>query len=171
MITAADSHRSLLEDILAAFTANEGVIKLTGPAGSGKSAMCGALFQALRAQGTEVVYFLAPPQSVEALQNGIVEQLQLDATRNFTRTLTHYLRSRAAPYRHLVLIVDDAHGMDEPTLMAVRMLCNIQSHDHGLVRVVLSGSPALDALLCLPVYRSLAQRIGQSFVLAPPPLS
>jgi len=157
-------YSTLLEELGMALAMSEGVLKITGQPGCGKTAVCQQLREQLLSQHTPVVFFADAPESAEILQNTILTELKLPADRYFTRTLTGYLQQAPAPLP-LVVIIDNAQKMDYLTFSAVRMLGNIQDHSKALVRILLCGSDQLNQKLSQPAYRSLAQHISFNAVL------
>lgn len=158
-------YQEVLQGVLVSLQIDEGIIKITGKVGAGKSALCRQLHDDLQANGQPVVLFPEPPASATALQNAITGELQLDAAGNFTRTLSAWLHARDAVSKPLVLIVDDAQKLDPTAFSALRMLCNIQDSAHSLVRIVLCGSDELDTRLGSPALRAVTQFISHSFAL------
>ncbi len=158
-------YREVLQGIYTDLQVNEGIIKITGKSGAGKTALCSQLFHELEHNGQPAVFFLKHPASATALQNNILDNLHLDPAGNFTRTLTAYLIARTAGHKPLVLIFDDAQNLDAQTFSAIRMLCNIQNESRALVRVILCGTEELDAKLASPTLRSVTQFLSQSATL------
>jgi type II secretory pathway predicted ATPase ExeA len=154
-------YKEILQGILTDLEVNEGIIKVTGKSGAGKTELCIQLCQDLRENAQPVVLFPKPPANATALQNEILTRLNLDLSGNFTRTLTAYLVSHANP-KQLVLIFDDAHQLDQQTFSAIRMLCNIQSRSRALIRVIICGNAELDTKLATPALRAVAQFLSQS---------
>jgi type II secretory pathway predicted ATPase ExeA len=67
--------------------------------------------------------------------------------------------------RHLVLMLDEAQGLDRATLEGLRNLSNISAEKQNLMSVGLFGGTQLDNLVQgLPALR---QRIGEQLILAP----
>lgn len=158
-------YREILQGVITSLQLNEGIIKITGKSGSGKTALCSQLFHELEANGQPAVFFLKPPASAVALQNDILDNLALDPSGNFTRTLTAYLLAKTTEHKPLVLIFDDAQQLDPQTFSAIRMLCNIQDQSRGMVRVILCGNEDLDEKLASPALRAVTQFLSQSFTL------
>lgn len=155
----------VLQGVLTSLQINEGIIKVTGASGAGKTALCNQLCQELQADSQAVVFLREAPGSAMELQQRILATLGLDASGNFTRTLSSFLLARGGDAQPLVLIVDDAQKLDPQTFSAIRMLCNIQDQARSLVRVVLCGSEELDARLGKPALRAVTQFVNQSFTL------
>jgi hypothetical protein len=160
-------YKEILAGMEAALGINEGIIKLTGAHGTGKTALGYQLSAILQQRSRQVVFFLHGPRNPDDLQTGILRQLHLREQGNFTRRLTEYLLGLTAENRQLHVLIDNAQQMDEPTLNAVRMLCNIQDGPRALVHVVLLGSPALNDRLAQPGLRSFTQHLSHSFQLQP----
>jgi MSHA biogenesis protein MshM len=158
-------YQEVLQGVITSLQVNEGIIKITGKSGSGKTALCSQLFHELEATGQPAVFFLKPPASAVALQNDILDNLKLDPTGNFTRTLTAYLLAKTTQQKPLVLIFDDAQQLDPQTFSAIRMLCNIQDGPRAMVRVILCGNEDLDEKLAKPALRAVTQFLNQSFTL------
>ncbi len=156
-------YREVLQGIFTNLQVSEGIIKLTGKSGAGKTALCSQLFHELENSHQPALFFLKPPSSATDLQNNILDNLHLDPNGNFTRTLTAYLLAKTT--KPLVLIFDDAQQLDQKTFGAIRMLCNIQNESHSLVRVILCGTEELDAKLATPTLRAVTQFLSQSITL------
>lgn len=158
-------YREILQGVLTDLAVNEGIIKITGKSGAGKTALCSELFHDIESKGQLAVFFLQAPANATALQNNILASLKLDSSGNFTKTLTAYLREQSPPRIPLVLIFDDAQKLDQQSFSAIRMLCNIQEAAHALIRVILCGSEELDQKLATPALRAVTQFLSQSFSL------
>lgn len=167
MYLRVSPYHEIIEGIITALEVNEGIIKLTGRAGTGKSSLCKQLFQQLESQKQIVLYFSNPPRSADDLQHQISAFLGLNTQSSFTKTLTAYLLSKNPGERHLYLIFDEAQGIDEQTFNAIRMLCNIQDRHLALVKPVICGSEDLNEKLSTSTYRSVMQYLSQSFTLPP----
>lgn len=160
-------YQEILAGMQTALAVNEGIIKLTGTPGSGKTALCSELYRELTDRGQDVVFFLNPPKNGEDMQQSILRQLQLNTSGNFTRQLTAHLLASETEHRTLVLIFDDAQQIDETTFTSIRLLCNIQSNTQSLIRIIICGSQLLDERLEAYSFRALTQFLSQSFTLPP----
>jgi hypothetical protein len=160
-------YQELLEGITVALRINEGIVKLTGRDGAGKSALCLELTRMLEAKGKRVLYFPSAPATIESLQDGILAALNITPRNNFTKLLTRYLLQKPNSQRHLYVIFDEAQSIDEPVFDSIRMLCNIQDEREALVKPVICGTSALDKKLANVSYRAITQYLCQSFTLSP----
>ncbi|MGH8458113.1 MAG: ExeA family protein, partial [Nevskiales bacterium] len=77
------------------------------------------------------------------------------------------LLERHAQGRRTVLIVDEAQNLSPDVLEQVRLLTNLETHRHKLLRIILVGQPELQDLLDRRDLRQLAQRITARYHLRP----
>lgn len=158
-------YREILQGVLTDLEVNEGIIKITGKNGAGKTALCSQLYQELGKKGQNAIFFLTPPASATALQNSILDSLKLGTSGNFTRALTVWLLANIRDRKPLVLIFDDAHQLDLQAFGAIRMLCNIQDASRALVRVIVCGTDELDQKFATTALRAVTQFLSQSVTL------
>ena len=160
-------YREVLEGMELALQINDGIIKLTGRDGAGKTALCRELGRLLEAKGLRVLYFPVAPDNVDELHAEILAQLGLGSSPNFTKQLSRYLQEQPAGMQQLHVIFDEAQDISEPVFDSIRMLCNIQDSRQALIKPIICGSPVLEAKLAHINFRSVAQYLSQSFTLAP----
>lgn len=82
-------------------------------------------------------------------------------------TLIHFMEEQQARGRRAVLIIDEAHNLDEDSLEELRMLSNINVDKSLALQVILVGQPEILELLNTRSLRQLAQRISVNFRLLP----
>ena len=158
---------ALLDALLYAVTQGEGIVKLTGEVGSGKTMLCRMLAERLPAH-VEVLYLLNPCLEPEEVLHAIAAELGLDLDGHradaVLRALHAELIARHAAGRQVVLLAEEAQAMPVATLEAVRLLTNLETASHKLLQIVLFGQPELDRTLDLPQLRQLKERITHSFI-------
>jgi type II secretory pathway predicted ATPase ExeA/septal ring-binding cell division protein DamX len=161
-----------LEALLYAITAGEGMVKVTGEVGSGKTMLCRVLMERLP-ETVEMVYLAVPSLSRDEMLAAIANDLGIDTTgANITkvmRSLQDKLIAIHAAGRQVVALIDEAHAMPLATLEEIRLLSNLETGTEKLLQIVLFGQPELDAHLALPHMRQLKERITHGFTLAPLP--
>ena len=157
---------ALLDALLYAVTQGEGIIKLTGEVGSGKTMLCRMLAERLPPQ-MDVLYLLNPRLEPDEVLHAIAAELglALDGCRAdaVLRALHGELIARHAAGRQVVLLAEEAQAMPGPTLEALRLLTNLETASHKLLQIVLFGQPELQHTLDLPQFRQLKERITHSF--------
>jgi MSHA biogenesis protein MshM len=157
----------MLAALLYAVTHGEGIVKVTGEVGSGKTMLCRMLERRLP-RHVDVLWLVNPTLAPAEVPYAIAAELGLDASGRrgdqVLRQLNDELIARHASGRQVVLLVEEAQAMPLDSLEAVRLLTNLETARHKLLQIVLFGQPELDEHLALPRMRQLAERITHSFV-------
>jgi type II secretory pathway predicted ATPase ExeA len=161
-----------LEALLYAITAGEGMVKVTGEVGSGKTMLCRVLMERLP-ESVETIYLAVPSLSRDEMLAAIAAELGIDlgagSLTKTMRALQDKLIELHAAGRQVVALIDEAHAMPLATLEEIRLLSNLETGTDKLLQIVLFGQPELDAHLALPHMRQLKERITHNFTLAPLP--
>ncbi len=159
-----------LEALIYAATHDEGIIKISGEVGSGKTMLCRMLLERLP-RNVDTVYLANPSLSREDILFAIADELGLALTEGRQHTLLRALQERLidiyASGRQIVIVVDEAHAMPGEALEEIRLLSNLETNRHKLLHIVLFGQPELDARLADPGLRQLKERITHNFILEP----
>lgn len=161
----------VLEALIYAIAQGEGIIKVTGEVGSGKTMLCHML-QARLPDHIESVYIANPSVSPEEILQAIAFELQLGTSRDASRlevmqALHDYLLKRHSEGKRVVVFVEESQSMPLPTLEEIRLLSNLETKNDKLLQIVLFGQPELDENLRQTNIRQLRERITHSFRLAP----
>ncbi len=164
-----------LEALKYAILSGEGIIKVVGEVGSGKTMLCRMLELQLP-EYVEIVYIANPSLSPENILHVIAFELHLDINNESSRLevmqkLQKYLLERHAQNKQVVVFVEEAQSMPVETLEEIRLLSNLETDEHKLLQMVLFGQPELDEKLRTPAIRQLKERITHSFYLDPFPSS
>ncbi|HTS54371.1 MAG TPA: AAA family ATPase [Burkholderiales bacterium] len=162
---------AVLEALIYAVTHGEGIVKVTGEVGSGKTMLCRVL-QARLPKSVEAVYLANPSVSPEEILHAIAFELQLPIARDAGRlvvmhALNEYLLARHAEGRQVVIFLEESQSMPLATLEEIRLLSNLETKQHKLLQIVLFGQPELDENLGKAQIRQLRERITHSFSLGP----
>ena len=159
-----------LEALVYAILHDEGIVKVSGEVGSGKTMLCRVLMERLPAH-VETIYLATPSLARDEILHAIADELELALTHERTtvalRELQEHLIRLYGAGRRVVVLVDEAHVMPEETLEQVRLLSNLESNRHKLMQLVLFGQPELDATLAKPSLRQLRDRITHAFRMRP----
>ena len=161
----------ILEAMIYAISNGEGIVKVTGEVGSGKTMLCNMLQTRLPAH-IDTVYLANPSVSPEEILLAIAFEMQLGIDRNATRlevmqALHDHLLKRHAEAKRVVVFVEESQSMPLATLEEIRLLSNLETRNDKLLQIVLFGQPELDDNLRQPNIRQLRERITHSFRLEP----
>jgi len=158
-----------LEALSYAVLHDEGIVKVSGEVGSGKTMLCRMLMERLPPE-VATIYLATPSLAHEEILHAIADELDLRLSERRTvalRELQEHLIQLYGAGRRVVILIDEAHVMPEETLEQVRLLSNLESSRHKLLHLVLFGQPELDATLAKSTLRQLRDRITHSFRMRP----
>ncbi|MCW5603793.1 MAG: AAA family ATPase [Burkholderiales bacterium] len=161
----------ILEALIYAISHGEGIVKVTGEVGSGKTMLCNML-PARLPPNIETVYLATPSVSPDEILHAIAFELQLGLDRDAGRlevmqALQNHLLARHADGKRVVVFVEESQSMPLATLEEIRLLSNLETKSDKLLQIVLFGQPELDDNLRQPNIRQLRERITHSFRLEP----
>jgi MSHA biogenesis protein MshM len=155
-----------LEALAYAVLHDEGIVKVSGEVGSGKTMLCRMLMERLP-KHVATIYLATPSLAPDEILHAIGEELDLALSRERTavalRELQESLIRLYGEGRRVVVLIDEAHAMPEQTLEQVRLLSNLEAKRHKLLQIVLFGQPELDEALAKKSLRQLRDRITHTF--------
>ncbi|HVL34535.1 MAG TPA: AAA family ATPase, partial [Burkholderiales bacterium] len=155
-----------LEGLIYAVLHDEGIVKVSGEVGSGKTMLCRVLMERLPAP-VVTIYLATPSLARDEILHAIGAELGLALPRKRTAVALRELQAELiklyAEGRRVVVLIDEAHVMPEETLEQVRLLSNLESSRHKLLHIVLFGQPELDEALAKTSLRQLRDRITHAF--------
>lgn len=160
----------LLGALAYAVTHGDGIVKITGDAGSGMTMLCHALARQLAGQA---IIIHMEPDSLGPL--GVIHATALalglnpDGKRSdeVLRELQTRLMAMRAGGRHAVLMADHADMLPAEALEEIRLLTNLDDTSGKLLQIVLLGQHALNTSLKQTSMRQVRERITLSFVMPP----
>ena len=161
----------VLEALIYAITRGEGIVKVTGEVGSGKTMLCNML-QSRLPDNVESVYLANPSVAPEDVLHAIAFELQLGVDRQADRLevlhfLQDYLVKQHAEGKRVVVFIEESQSMPLATLEEIRLLSNLETRNDKLLQIVMFGQPEFDETLRRPDIRQLRDRIAHSFRLQP----
>lgn len=160
---------TVLDALLYAVSSNEGIVKVVGEVGSGKTMLCRMLEDRL-SQSVETIYIANPSLNRDEILCAVAEDMGIDIVQRTTfiiRALQQRLIEKHAEGKQVVVFIDEAQAMPIESLEEVRLLSNLETGTHKLLQILLFGQPELDAHLAQPHIRQLRERITHSFELSP----
>ena len=159
-----------LEALIYAVLHDEGIVKVSGEVGSGKTMLSRVLMERLP-QHVATIYLATPSLARDEILYAIGDDLELKLSPErrsvALRELQEHLIALYGAGRRVVILIDEAHVMPEDTLEQVRLLSNLESNRHKLLQIVLFGQPELDETLAKAALRQLRDRITHSFRMRP----
>jgi type II secretory pathway predicted ATPase ExeA len=165
------SRGEILEALIYAVASGEGIVKVVGEVGSGKTMLCRMLEERLTDE-VDIVYLANPSLSPDDTLHAIALEMKLDVDPGANRLqVMHALQARLlekhADNRQVVVFIEEAQSMPIATLEEIRLLSNLETNRDKLLQIVLFGQPELDDNLGQPEIRQLNERITHSFYLEP----
>lgn len=160
----------ILDALIYSISEVEGIIKVSGEVGSGKTMLCRMLLEKLP-EHIETIYLANPSLSREEMLYAIADGLGLNIEGErvgiIMQNIQNRLEEKAREGRRIVVLVDEAHAMPPDTLEELRLLYNLQVGNAKLLQIVLFGQPELNAKLDQPNMRQLKDRIVHHFHMQP----
>jgi type II secretory pathway predicted ATPase ExeA len=161
----------VLDAVLYALNSGQGIIKVVGEVGSGKTMLSRMLINKVPANMV-LVYLLNPRIEAEQVLYAIAYDLGLKVDpSDKSIQILHVLQQKLLEFyqegRRVVLVVDEAQQMPLSTLEEIRLLSNLETETEKLLQIILFGQPELDDHIDAPSVRQLRERITYSFYLSP----
>jgi type II secretory pathway predicted ATPase ExeA/septal ring-binding cell division protein DamX len=160
----------ILDALVYSLSESEGIIKVSGEVGSGKTMLCRMLLERLP-KHVDTIYLANPSLSREEMLYAIADGLGLKVEGERVGIIMHGIQSkleeRAREGKRVVVLVDEAHAMPPDTLEELRLLYNLQIGNFKLLQIILFGQPELNLKLEQPNMRQLKDRIVHHFNMQP----
>lgn len=162
---------AVLEALVYAVSRGEGIVKVVGEVGSGKTMLCRMLEHELP-ESCEIVYLANPRLSPDEILHAIAFELGIACTPDEAKlrvlhALNDFLLEKHAANVRVIVFVEEAQGMPVETLEEIRLLSNLETTRDKLLQIVLFGQPELDETLDRHEIRQLRERITHAFELTP----
>ncbi|MBK9161912.1 MAG: AAA family ATPase [Nitrosomonadales bacterium] len=164
------NRQEILDALIYSISEVEGIIKVSGEVGSGKTMICRMLLEKLPAH-IETIYLANPSLSREEMLYAIADALGLgiegERVGIIMQRIQNRLEEKAREGKRVAVLVDEAHAMPLDTLEELRLLYNLQVGNFKLLQIILFGQPELNAKLDQPNMRQLKDRIVHHFNMQP----
>ena len=160
-------HYEAIKMVLSAISMGEGVIKVTGEIGTGKTLVCRMLMSQLPAN-VELLYLPNPMMNGHELRQALAKELWIDQGGDgvaLTDRIHDRLIDLQAEGKTAVVFLDEAQALSDEALETLRLFGNLETDYTKLLQIVLFGQPELDERLQQYHLRQLRQRITFSATL------
>src|SRR5699024_10440231 len=162
-------HREALGHLLYGAGEHGGFVQLSGEVGTGKTTLIRALLEN-RVPELDIALCWHPQLHVREFMATICDELGVayDPNRDVSlkalvdRLHTHLLHNHATG-RRTSLIIDEVQNLDRDVLEQLRLLTNLETSKHKLLRIILVGQSEMDTCLARHDLRQLSQRISARF--------
>jgi MSHA biogenesis protein MshM len=158
-----------LEALCYASQHTEGVITMTGEVGTGKTMLSRMLIEKKPAN-VEIVFVSNPALDRDEIVLLIARELKvrnLNGLRpaDIIRKLEARLIDLHMKGKRVLILIDEAHVMSLSALEEVRLLSNLETNRHKLLRIMLVGQDELNRTLETQEMRPLRERVTERFPL------
>ncbi len=162
---------AILEGLCYAIQHGEGIVKVVGEVGTGKTTLCRMLEQALP-PSVYLVYLANPNLRPHDMLRAVAAECGIAVTAlgnafDILQALQTRLLALHGEGKQVVVLIEEAQSMPLDSLEEIRLLSNLETSQEKLLQLVLFGQPELDRNLRDRRIRQLTERIAHSFHLPP----
>ncbi|MDH3882972.1 MAG: AAA family ATPase [Desulfobacterales bacterium] len=157
--------REVLATLVYGIQERRGFIIIVGEPGTGKTTLLNAA-QDQFDENIKVAFILNTSLAFKDMLHMALVDLNLAKTeesltkRKAIQRLNEFALKQNENGGNVALIIDEAQNLNRHSLENLRLLSNLETHQHKLVQIILAGQPELDITLYKPELRQLVQRIG-----------
>ena len=166
----SERHREAFDSLIYGVEHRKGFIVLTGEVGCGKTTICRSVLNNLPST-THSALILNPSITAPQLIRSILLDLNLETKGQdklvHIAQLNRFLLQCLEKGENVAVIIDESQNLDPLLIEQVRMLSNLETDQHKLMQIILSGQPELKERLRQPELRQLRQRVMVHCDLAP----
>lgn len=168
----SNRHKEALAHLMYGMQEDSCLALLTGDIGTGKTTICRCLLENV-SENINVAVVFNPKVSPLDLLRSICKELQIDYTHDigensiYVDKLNEHLLTAHANGKTTVLIIDEAQGLSPEVIEQLRLLTNLETNTHKLLKIILLGQPELSSTLAKPSLRQVNQRITSRYHLSP----
>jgi general secretion pathway protein A len=171
-IYLGENHQEALAHLLYGVKERKGFVVITGEVGSGKTTLIHYLLNRFNGNGnTKTAYLFNPKLEANDFIQYILKDLGVEVNGGTKsgnlHSLYRYLLKAYENNEKVILIVDEAQGLNPEVLEEIRLLSNFETSKSKLLQIILVGQPELKKTLSQFSLRQLRQRINMRYHLNP----
>ena len=149
---------------------NKGFLLITGDVGTGKTTLINALLERLGEDA--IVAHITDPilENIDFLNfiaNEFNINMKFDYKGVFWTYFTRYLNDCYLKNKRVILVIDEAHRLNQELLEQIRLLSNIERRDTKLLNIFFVGQNEFIDIISDKNNRALRQRIAVNYHLDP----
>jgi general secretion pathway protein A len=156
------SHEVAMSTLKYGINDRMGFLLLTGEVGTGKTTIVRALLEQINKEVHTALIInplLSVPELLRAITKDFGIRTRINTPQRQIEALNKFLLKINENGENALLIIDEAQNLSEEALEAIRLLTNLETHQHKLLQILLVGQPELNRKLEERKLRQLAQRI------------
>jgi len=165
----APSHKEAFAHLKYGLIRHKGFVVLLGEVGTGKTTLIYSLLSQIP-ERIRITYISNPTLNREEFFFLLAKKYNLGAIENkaeFLIKFSNFLEDAFKKREDVVLIIDEAHCLNEEILEEIRLLSNLETPNAKLINIILTGQPEFEDILENPRFRALKQRINLKYTLKP----
>jgi general secretion pathway protein A len=157
------AHDSARQELLFGLQTRQGLLVLTGEAGTGKTTLLNSILDSLARRGISTAYvfhpLLEPIELLECILRDFGVKYSSTRKVDLLGALQTWLIAREALGDCPVVVVDEAQSLTLHMLDELRLLLNMETPHGKLLQIILAGQTKLEDKLHRPELRQLRQRV------------
>ncbi|HAS62973.1 MAG TPA: MSHA biogenesis protein MshM [Vibrio sp.] len=155
-----EPHYEAIQMVNSALSMGEGVIKVTGEVGTGKTMVCRMLVNNFESH-IQLVYLPNPALSGDELRQAVATELSVESVSStkIVDDIQRRLIELTKLGKQVVVLVDEAQALSDEALEVLRLFGNLETEQQKLMQIVLFAQPELDVRLEQYHLRQFRQRI------------
>ncbi len=169
VVYMSESHQEALAILRYGVVGKKGFLVLTGDVGTGKTTLLQTLVHSLDMEIT-LCLLNNPTLTRDEFFSFVARSFDLPWEQNkafFLIEFAEFLKKCSQQEERVVLIIDEAHALNEDLLEEIRLLSNQDTLGQDVLSIFLVGQPELNKLMSSDRLLPLRQRVGIRFHLKP----
>jgi general secretion pathway protein A len=168
----AMSHYKALTSMMSGIKERKGLLLITGEVGVGKTILIHALLKDL-SKNIKTAFIFNPRFDFKSLLKNVLLDLELPIDKKeesvpfLLEQFKQYLQTRASRDEMVVIIIDEAQGLEDEVLEEVERLSSLGARGGKVLQVLLVGQPELEAKLNSENFRFFKEKIAVHSQISP----